>query len=102
MDIDWNNLQEETILFSKGTKLEEVPPEFRGISYDQWRMLNLTEQAEDYRRSPQPVPEVAKRAISTTRDDYGVKGNRGSQRKVSQRAKAATPPTSSTLDIGTS
>lgn len=61
-------------LYSPGTPLSEVKPEFRGMSFKLWRSLKLTEQCNeqlktaDYEHAP-----LKDQRGWTPRDDYGRK-----------------------------
>jgi len=67
-------------LFTTGSKLSEVPSDFRGIGYAKWRMLKITEQCSEIARVffaqfVNGVPDEAARTmgkrIATPRDNYG-------------------------------
>lgn len=66
-------------LFTSGSKLSEVPPDFRGIEYGVWRGLRLRQMSADYApvREAKPMPEsnrrwVGNKIIATARDGYGI------------------------------
>jgi hypothetical protein len=79
MELDW--------LFPDGTKLSEVPPEFRGMPQDEWRLKTTVAEIVRVRDLPETTafwsrffvrgePRLAGQAISTPRDNYGMKGVR--------------------------
>jgi hypothetical protein len=68
-------------LFSRGTKLEEVPADFVGMPMREWQRRRLDAQSI----SPQAVafwkqfyvngePPINKKKILTPQDTYGMKG----------------------------
>ncbi len=73
-------------LYTHGTKLAEVSPEFRGMPLNEWlhkwELQQVTVQAAEYDRrfrNSMPagyVPPLSRKAVSTQRDDYGMKGVR--------------------------
>ena len=62
-------------LFTRGSKLSDVPPDFRGMPYREWRRLEMARQAERYRAKLDPAEApLSKQRIWTPRDGYGMKG----------------------------
>ena len=62
-------------LYSPGTPMSEVHPDFRGMSLQLWRKLKISEQAKKYlaKLNPGEAP-LSKQSIATARDNYGMKG----------------------------
>jgi hypothetical protein len=62
-------------LFSPGSHLADVPPEFRGMPLRQWQALKIAEQCSQYvaTKDPDRAP-LSKQRIWTPRDSYGIKG----------------------------
>lgn len=79
-----------TALYTHGTKLAEVSPEFRGMPLNEWlhkwELQQVTVQAAEHdRRFRDSMPAgyehpLSRKAVSTPRDDYGMKGVRGHSR----------------------
>jgi len=64
-------------LFSRGTRLAEVPADFRGISWAEWERLC----EKSWENAPQPrdwpLPEDRawyRRGLATARSNYGMAG----------------------------
>jgi hypothetical protein len=62
-------------LFSSGSHLSDVPPEFRGMPLRQWQELKTAEQCSRYiaMLNPENAP-LSKQRVWTPRDGYGMKG----------------------------
>ena len=71
---------DKPMLFSKGSTLADVPPGFKGISYHEWRLRDLSEQAEQWRAVLVKMPVSNLVPIATARDNYGMKGPMGFRR----------------------
>ena len=56
-----------------GSTMRETHPDFRGIKFQAWRMLKITEQCSELAKSGGPVPKWAEKAPATPRDSYGWK-----------------------------
>lgn len=72
------------LLFSRGSKLSDVPPDYRGMPLKEWQSAMITQMAnskEAMRHWKQfevnGEPPLAPRRITTARDEYGMKGLRG-------------------------
>ena len=63
-------------LFSPGSHLSDVPPDFRGMPYREWRLKEISRQADEWRKTRlnAPMQKWQNRAIWTPRDSYGMKG----------------------------
>lgn len=68
-------------LFSAGSHLSDVPPDFRGVPLKAWRMAQITAQAASpasqrywERMYVNGRPRLADAKIWTPRDSYGMKG----------------------------
>ena len=63
-------------LYPAGTPMSEVAPDFRGMSLAGWRHQKLLQQFKSYQDSiPADAPKpLAEKAVSTPRDNYGLKG----------------------------
>lgn len=62
-------------LYSPGTKLAEVKPEFTGMDRALWNRLKLDEQfAAYYRTLDSASAPLSKKAVASPRDSYGMKG----------------------------
>jgi len=63
-------------LFSPGTTLAEVPPDFRGMPWRLWHLAKISEQAEQWRRTIPPdfEPPLNRKSIWSPQDSYGMKG----------------------------
>lgn len=79
-------------LFSPGTRLSEIPPDFRGISWCEFYNRQIAERGEKARaewRGTHPGEDapIMRQALHTKRDDYGRKsaGPRGSIATTSRR-----------------
>lgn len=72
-----------TRLYPRGTRLADVPPNFRGVSYVQWLFSALAD-------APRTMTGVslADKPVSTGRSDYGMGGVRGSYRRHDERVAA--------------
>lgn len=46
-------------LYSPGTKLSEINPEFRGMSPEQWTFLDVARQMDAYQKSITPRQKAA-------------------------------------------
>lgn len=58
------------------TKLADVPPNHRGMPFRAWRNADLDKQSAAHKRAITTKPEdapLAKKAIWTPRDSYGMK-----------------------------
>jgi hypothetical protein len=66
------------MLYSRGTKLAEVPPEARGISWREWERLEDAAARENYAKSLAVgwEPPLSRKHIWTPRDSYGLTGVR--------------------------
>lgn len=67
-------------LYSRGTKLSELPPDFRGISLAAWRKRRIDELAADPRNAKymeqffvKGEPKLKGQREWNKRDDYGWK-----------------------------
>jgi hypothetical protein len=67
-------------LFSSRSHLAKIPPEFRGIPFQRWRMLKIQEQCSQISRHflakfvngvPDDLARTLGKAIATPRDSYG-------------------------------
>jgi len=58
--IDWSDVEEEPILFSRGARLSDVPISFNGISFHRWWMRSISEQCSAYVRTALPETEAAR------------------------------------------
>jgi hypothetical protein len=67
-------------LYSKGTRMSEVDPEFKGMRGREWCAKKMIAQCEAYyarQKAAGERPKVANSKIVTPRDEYGMKGLRG-------------------------
>jgi hypothetical protein len=66
-------------LYRPGTKLKDVPYDFEGMPVKQWLRLQMD---QDFASPKGKIPDGApgtqwrKKAIATSRDNYGMKGPR--------------------------
>jgi len=63
-------------IFTRGTTLAEVPPDFRGISWKEWlRLVEASWKSEPQPKDWQPIEERKwyRKAVATPRDNYGWK-----------------------------
>ncbi len=63
----------------RGYHLYDVPPDFQGMPYQEWRTKMMTSQADAYRATKRAKEEFSRqkwkdKAIATPRDSYGIKG----------------------------
>jgi hypothetical protein len=60
-------------MFSRGSRLKDVPPLFQGMPLKQWQGLKIAEQCSNYvlTQDPEKAPLNQKR-IWTPRDDHGI------------------------------
>jgi len=69
--IDWSDVNKrEIVLFSKGTRLAEVPPDFRGMPYKQYLHQRVTDIFAEYLAVidyPQLVETSGRRDRATNR-----------------------------------
>lgn len=73
---DWpEEPQHKTLnqLFSPGTILKEVPPDFEGLPLKLYLKLAYEKQAQEYAVIRTTLPEPPLRRLWTKRDDYGKK-----------------------------
>jgi hypothetical protein len=64
-------------LFSRGSRLSDVPDDFRGMPFWKWRMEMAAVEGERHRAKVTDLPPVADAKIVTAKDEYGMKGLRG-------------------------
>ena len=67
-------------LYSRGTKMAEVDPDFRGMPLNEWQWAKLSLQAETHRRRLAEQgfqAPIESKPITRPRDEYGMKGLRG-------------------------
>ncbi len=61
-------------LYSPGTKLSEIPLDFRGIQWREFRNRQIAEQCNAHLKTlDRDNAPLARQAIHTKRDDYGHK-----------------------------
>ena len=62
-------------VFPKGTRMSDVPADFRGIGFRQWRAQDIAEQCSEYlsKLNPEDAP-LSKQRLWNPRDGYGMKG----------------------------
>jgi hypothetical protein len=68
---------ELTDLYPPETPMSEVHPNFHGMSLRRWKLLDLSRQAEAFRKAHPIKPEdapLSQQRIWTPRDSYGLKG----------------------------
>jgi hypothetical protein len=73
------------VIYPRGTSLADVPPDFRGVSWNAWLYLQV--------RTPASTPADAQawllaHPLKTARDDYRWRGSRS----FIDRTKASTGP----------
>ena len=72
-------MQQHQQVFSRETKLAEVPPEAQGIAIAEWEARrwngpdsDLSKQAAEYRKTAPPNTKLPNQKIWTPRDSYGL------------------------------
>lgn len=60
-----------TQIYSRGTKLAEVKPDFRGMPWQEWQARNVTRMAVTWLAQHAGEDPLHGRKISTPRDNYG-------------------------------
>lgn len=65
--------EQDRYVFPAGTPLEEIPVDYHGISWYEWRMRTNDRPANYH---PEQAAAVPKKAAATKRDGYGMRGVR--------------------------
>ena len=64
-------------LMTTGSTMAETHPYFRGIEFQAWRMLKITEQCSELAKTTAPPSKnrkwVGNKSVATPRDSYGWK-----------------------------
>ncbi len=68
-------------LYPKGTRLQDVPPDFRGVPWRVWDQMQADQAVSEARDRGLVYASLADwesgRSISTARDNYGWRSARG-------------------------
>lgn len=61
-------------LFSRGSKRSDVPDHFHGMRLREWKLKQVSSQAEEYRKTLEDtVPALNRKRIWSPPDSYGMK-----------------------------
>lgn len=58
-------------LYSRGTRLADVKPDFRGMKWREWQLRNVTRWAVSWLADHAGENPLKDKKISTPRDNYG-------------------------------
>lgn len=77
-------------LLPPGTRMADVPPDHRGLTYAWWFELQCLEWMEEVQaiRDPAEEPQLSRQAITTARDGYGWRGLSTGSRMLDPRFSA--------------